>query len=73
VIPEPGSVGVERLDDPAPQPDEVVVAPDACGLCGTDLHLLDGELEATRYPIVPGHEFCGEVVALATGTYTRID
>jgi 2-desacetyl-2-hydroxyethyl bacteriochlorophyllide A dehydrogenase len=64
VISEPGAVALERVDDPEPSPDGIVVAPDACGICGTDLHILDGELEATRYPIVPGHEFAGEVVAV---------
>jgi 2-desacetyl-2-hydroxyethyl bacteriochlorophyllide A dehydrogenase len=64
LISEPGVMTLERLDDPAPAPDGIVVAPDACGICGTDLHILDGELEATRYPIVPGHEFAGEVVAV---------
>ncbi len=64
MVEEPGVVGVERLPDPAPAPDGLVVAPDACGLCGTDLHIIDGGFPRTRYPIVPGHEFCGEVVAV---------
>lgn len=64
VLPEPGRVDVERLDDPAPAPDEVVVAPDGCGICGTDIHIIDGEFLGTKFPIVPGHEFSGEVVAV---------
>ncbi len=64
VVAQPGSVSVERIDDPAPAADGIVVAPDACGLCGTDLHIIDGEFDGTRYPIVPGHEFSGEVVAV---------
>ena len=47
---------VERLDDPAPAPDEVVVAPDACGICGTDIHIIDGEFLGTRFPIVYNDE-----------------
>ncbi len=39
----------------------------ACGICGTDLHIADGEFPPTPYPIVPGHEFAGEVVALGPG------
>ena len=66
VFPEPGTISVERLDDPAPRSDEIVVAPAGCGICGTDLHILDGEFEGTRYPIVPGHEFAGEVVAVGS-------
>jgi 2-desacetyl-2-hydroxyethyl bacteriochlorophyllide A dehydrogenase len=63
VVERPGKVGIERVDDPVPGPREVLVRVEACGICGTDLHILDGELPSTRYPIVPGHEFCGEVVA----------
>jgi 2-desacetyl-2-hydroxyethyl bacteriochlorophyllide A dehydrogenase len=63
VIERPGKVGVQRVDDPAPGAREVLVRVDACGICGTDLHILDGELSSVRYPIIPGHEFCGEVVA----------
>jgi len=62
VITEPGAIAIERLDDPTPGANEVVVAVEAVGLCGTDVHLLDGEFPAS-YPLVPGHEFCGSVVA----------
>jgi 2-desacetyl-2-hydroxyethyl bacteriochlorophyllide A dehydrogenase len=41
----------------------VLVQVEACGICGTDIHILEGELPPTRYPIIPGHELCGEVVA----------
>jgi 2-desacetyl-2-hydroxyethyl bacteriochlorophyllide A dehydrogenase len=64
VIREPGSVAVERIDDPTPGPQDAVVAVEACGICGTDIHVLQGEFAPTRYPIVPGHEFCGEVRAI---------
>ncbi|SDN52242.1 zinc-dependent alcohol dehydrogenase family protein [Actinacidiphila guanduensis] len=66
VISAPGQVGVENVDDPAPGPGEVVVQVAACGLCGTDLHILQGEFAPTL-PIVPGHEFAGEVVAVGSG------
>ncbi|MGE3286600.1 MAG: zinc-dependent alcohol dehydrogenase family protein [Pseudonocardia sp.] len=55
-------VTVETVDDPTPGPREVVVEVAACGICGTDLHIADGEFAPTL-PIVPGHEFAGEVVA----------
>jgi 2-desacetyl-2-hydroxyethyl bacteriochlorophyllide A dehydrogenase len=64
VIEQPGKVGVTTVDDPAPGADDVVVAVDSCGICGTDLHIVDGEFAPTPYPIVPGHEFAGEVVAV---------
>lgn len=61
VITEPGVVTIESLPDPVPGPREVVVRVAGCGICGTDLHIMDGEF-APAYPIVPGHEFAGEVV-----------
>src|SRR5918995_6079912 len=63
VISDVNAVEVTTVDDPTPGPLEVVVAVAACGICGTDLHILDGEF-APALPIVPGHEFSGVVVAL---------
>ena len=45
---------------------EVLIAVGACGICRTDLHVLDGDIPA-HYPIIPGHEIIGRVVALGTG------
>ena len=64
VIEEPGQVRLDTVKDPEPGPREVVVAPAAVGICGTDIHILDGEFAGIRYPVVPGHEFAGVVVAL---------
>lgn len=50
--------------DPTPGEGQLCVKIEACGVCRTDLHLLDGELPAVRYPIVPGHEIVGVVDAL---------
>ncbi|MFD7085977.1 zinc-dependent alcohol dehydrogenase family protein [Streptomyces sp. NPDC059918] len=66
VISAPGVVTIETVDDPEPGPGEVVVQVAACGLCGTDLHILQGEF-APSLPIVPGHEFAGTVVAHGPG------
>ncbi|MDX2849488.1 zinc-dependent alcohol dehydrogenase family protein [Actinacidiphila glaucinigra] len=65
VIAEPGKIELATVEDPAPGPRDVVVAVAACGLCGTDLHILQGEFAPTL-PIVPGHEFAGEVVAVGS-------
>ncbi|MFE0632077.1 zinc-dependent alcohol dehydrogenase family protein [Streptomyces sp. NPDC058864] len=65
VIAEPGKIEIATVEDPAPGPRDVVVAVAACGLCGTDLHILQGEFAPTL-PIVPGHEFAGEVVAVGS-------
>lgn len=51
---------------PRPGPGELLVEVAACGICRTDLHIVDGELEGPL-PIVPGHEIIGRVVALGEG------
>ena len=52
---------------PAPGAGEILVAVAACGVCRTDLHVVDGELEHPKLPIVPGHEIVGRVAALGAG------
>ncbi|GAB3957158.1 hypothetical protein GCM10027614_71840 [Micromonospora vulcania] len=65
MITAPGKVEVTTVEDPTPGRREVVVRVAACGLCGTDLHILQGEFAPTL-PVVPGHEFAGEVAAVGT-------
>jgi 2-desacetyl-2-hydroxyethyl bacteriochlorophyllide A dehydrogenase len=65
VIKAPNEVEVMTVDDPTPGRRDVVVDVAACGICGTDLHILEGEFAPTL-PIVPGHEFAGTVVAVGT-------
>jgi 2-desacetyl-2-hydroxyethyl bacteriochlorophyllide A dehydrogenase len=79
VIKSVGAVAIVTVDDPVPGPREVVVEVAACGLCGTDLHILQGEF-APALPIIPGHEFSGtvvavgaEVVGLPEGTPVAVD
>jgi propanol-preferring alcohol dehydrogenase len=56
-----------ELPVPEPGPGEVLVRVLACGVCRTDLHLVDGELPEPKLPVVPGHEIVGEVAALGPG------
>ncbi|MFE4663576.1 alcohol dehydrogenase catalytic domain-containing protein [Streptomyces sp. NPDC056716] len=65
----PGRQAVEHIPDPDPAANEVVIEVRACGICGTDLHLLSGGLGDGRFPLVPGHESWGEVVAVGTGVH----
>jgi propanol-preferring alcohol dehydrogenase len=58
---------LEQLVTPDPGPGEVLLKVSACGVCRTDLHIADGELEGGRLPIVPGHEIVGTVVARGEG------
>lgn len=57
----------EERPDPEPGPGEVVIAVSACGVCRTDLHVVDGELPQARLPVVPGHEIVGRVVKRGAG------
>jgi 2-desacetyl-2-hydroxyethyl bacteriochlorophyllide A dehydrogenase len=66
VVKAVGEVAIENVEDPTPGFGEVVVAVAACGLCGTDLHILQGEF-APALPLIPGHEFAGVVVACGPG------
>ena len=66
VVVTPGTISVETVPDPAPGPTDVVVRPAAVGICGTDLHIMDGEF-APAFPIVPGHEIAGEIVEIGSG------
>ncbi len=51
------------LDDPVPGEGEVLVRVGACGVCRTDLHIVDGELSEPKLPLVPGHQVAGTVVS----------
>jgi 2-desacetyl-2-hydroxyethyl bacteriochlorophyllide A dehydrogenase len=66
VIERPGEVDLRTVEDPRPGPGEVLVRPAYCGLCGTDLELLAGEVDPAfvRYPLVLGHEWSGVVEAV---------
>ena len=61
---KPGELVIGERDDPTPGHGELVVKVGACGMCGTDLHIADGAFAPTPYPIIPGHEFAGEIVAV---------
>jgi threonine dehydrogenase-like Zn-dependent dehydrogenase len=58
----------ELIDLPTPQigPDDLLIRVKAAGICGTDIHILRGEHPFARFPLVPGHEFSGEVTAVGT-------
>lgn len=68
VLNRPGTeLVMTELPDPVPQRGQVRVKIGACGVCRTDLHVLDGELPHIKYPIVPGHEIVGRVDAVGPG------
>jgi alcohol dehydrogenase, propanol-preferring len=55
------SLRMKQLPDPVPGQGELRLKVEACGVCRTDLHVLDGELPAIPYPVIPGHEIVGIV------------
>jgi propanol-preferring alcohol dehydrogenase len=62
-----GALALRTLPRPEPGPGEVLVAIRACGVCRTDLHLVDSELPDPKIPVIPGHEIVGTVAALGPG------
>ncbi len=62
-IERPGQATVVTVAEPSVGADDVLIKVRAAGICGTDLHIFKGEYEA-EYPIIPGHEFSGEVVGV---------
>jgi 2-desacetyl-2-hydroxyethyl bacteriochlorophyllide A dehydrogenase len=69
VIEEPGTIGIRERPALEPAPGEVVIRPAYCGVCGTDLELLRGEIDPAfvRYPLTLGHEWSGTVVLVGAG------
>jgi len=65
---EPGKpLELRRVPVPRPGQGQVLIRVRACGVCRTDLHILDGELPDPKLPLVPGHEIVGEVVQTGPG------
>jgi alcohol dehydrogenase, propanol-preferring len=65
VLTRPGApLELQETADPVPGAGEVRVKVSACGVCRTDLHVVDGELPDIKYPITPGHEVVGRVDAV---------
>jgi propanol-preferring alcohol dehydrogenase len=74
VLEGPGSPLAERaLPEPEPAEGEVVVRVEVCGVCRTDLHIVDGELPDPELPLVLGHQVVGEVVEAGEGAIVAGD
>ena len=73
LIDEPGTgLHLRDVDAPRPEQGEILIEVEACGVCRTDLHLLDGEILTPKLPVIPGHEIVGRVVKRGSGA-TRFD
>jgi propanol-preferring alcohol dehydrogenase len=62
-----GPLQPSELPDPVPGRGQVLIRVHACGVCRTDLHILDGELDRPKLPLVPGHQIVGSVAGLGEG------
>jgi 2-desacetyl-2-hydroxyethyl bacteriochlorophyllide A dehydrogenase len=71
VFEEPGKLSVQEVDDPTPDRTDVVVEVAGVGICGTDIHVFEGDYGGAQYPLVPGHEVSGTVVAVG-GAVTAV-
>lgn len=60
-------LAVEEVERPSPAEGEILLAVRVCGLCHTDLHVVEGDLQAASYPLTPGHQVVGEVIELGPG------
>ena len=68
VLKRPGSaLEWTELPDPSPGPGEIHMKIGACGICRTDLHVVDSELPQPKTPIIPGHRIVGRIEAIGTG------
>ena len=63
---------MEERPDPIPGKGQIRVQIEACGVCRTDLHVVDGELPNPKLPIIPGHEIVGRVDAVGEGVNLEI-
>lgn len=68
IFKKPGTpLAQEEIPIPSPGPHQVLVKVAACGVCRTDLHVVDGDLTEPKLPLVPGHEVVGTVVLKGEG------
>ncbi len=61
VLTAPGCFDVREVSVPVIGPEDVLVRVSRTGICGTDVHMFNGDYAADRLPLIPGHEFCGTI------------
>jgi propanol-preferring alcohol dehydrogenase len=71
ILRSPADIGTNPLEiadvaQPHANPGQVVLRVRACGVCRTDLHIVEGELKPLRAPLIPGHQIVGDIVEGAT-------
>jgi len=72
VLEQPGApLVIHERPVPVPGPGQVCLAVQACGVCRTDLHVVDGELAFPGHAVIPGHEIVGRVISVGEGVATQ--
>ena len=67
VLGEPGQpMQLQQLPIPEPEAGQLLLKVRACGVCRTDLHVVDGELTEPSLPLIPGHQIVAEVVTMGS-------
>jgi len=64
IIEKPHHLALVEVDEPLPEAGEVLLAVKSVGICGSDLHVFEGQHPFVRYPVLPGHEVSGEIMAV---------
>ena len=65
-----GDMRFEEVPDPRPNDDQVLVKIEACGVCGTDVHMYQGTNDEGTFPFIPGHEWVGEVIEVGKNVFS---
>ena len=67
VLHRPGEkLQLENVPDPEPGGGQILIAVEACGVCRTDLHIVDGDLTQPKLPLIPDHEIVGRIVRIGS-------
>lgn len=64
---QPGRLAMAQVVEPEPGPGQLKLRVSACGVCRTDLHILDNELPDAKLPLIPGHQIVGTVIGRGEG------
>lgn len=65
-----GDMRFEEVPDPRPNDDQVLVKIEACGVCGTDVHMYQGTNDEGTFPFIPGHEWVGKVIEVGKNVFS---
>jgi 2-desacetyl-2-hydroxyethyl bacteriochlorophyllide A dehydrogenase len=71
VLNGPNDFSLQEIENPVPTPEEVEIQVRMTGICGTDIHLLRGNNPFATYPIIPGHEYMGEILSAPAKSHLR--